>query len=134
MRKIDDIIIHCTATPCGREVSVEEVRRWHKARGFSDIGYHYLIALDGTVSVGRPMERAGAHCKGHNARSVGVCYVGGTDALGKPADTRTPQQKRSLRNLVAELRRRFPEAAVHGHNDYAAKACPCFRVADERWQ
>lgn len=132
MRKIDTIIIHCTATPAGRAVSVADVTAWHRRRGFATIGYHYLVGLDGTVSEGRPVEQPGAHCRGHNARSVGVCYVGGLTADGRaPADTRTPAQRTALRTLVGALLRRFPGARVAGHREFAAKACPCFDVASE---
>lgn len=131
MRKIDKIIVHCTATPAGREVTVADVRRWHKARGFRTIGYHYLVYLDGTVHAGRRESEPGAHCLGQNARSIGVCYVGGLDAAtGEPRDTRTPAQRRALRALVGSLRRRYPNATVHGHREFAAKACPCFDIAD----
>lgn len=131
MRKIDKIIVHCTATPAGREVTVADVRRWHKARGFRTIGYHYLVYLDGTVHAGRRESEVGAHCLGQNARSIGVCYVGGLDAAtGEPRDTRTPAQRRALRELVGSLRRRYPNATVHGHREFAAKACPCFDIAD----
>lgn len=131
MRKIDKIIVHCTATPAGREVTVADVRRWHKARGFRTIGYHYLVYLDGTVHAGRRESEVGAHCLGQNARSIGVCYVGGLDAVtGEPRDTRTPAQRRALRELVGSLRRRYPSATVHGHREFAAKACPCFDIAD----
>lgn len=132
MRTIDTIIIHCTATPEGRDVSVADVTAWHRRRGFVTIGYHYLIGLDGTVMPGRPIEQIGAHCRGHNARSVGVCYVGGLRADGvTPADTRTEAQRTALRRLVAELLGRFPGARVAGHREFAAKACPCFDVATE---
>lgn len=131
MRTINEIIIHCTATPAGRLVTVADIRRWHRARGFTDIGYHYLVALDGSVHVGRPLSVAGAHCLGHNAHSIGVCYVGGLDAAGQPADTRTEQQRRALRELVRGLRQRYPAATVHGHNEFAQKACPCFDVRKE---
>ncbi|MCM1369245.1 MAG: N-acetylmuramoyl-L-alanine amidase [Candidatus Amulumruptor caecigallinarius] len=131
MRKIDKIILHCAATPEGRDVSAAEIRRWHLARGFRTIGYHYVVRIDGTVERGRPEEEIGAHCTGKNARSIGVCYVGGLDAATlKPKDTRTPAQRVSLRMLVADLLRRFPEATVHGHREFAAKACPCFDVRD----
>lgn len=130
MRSISEIIIHCSATPAGRPVTVADITAWHRARGFNTIGYHYLVLLDGTVAAGRPESVIGAHCLGHNDRSIGVCYVGGLDAHGKPADTRTPQQRKALRDLVAELRRRFPGATVHGHREFAAKACPCFDIAD----
>ena len=131
MRTINEIIIHCSATPAGRPVTVADIRRWHRARGFTDIGYHYVIALDGSVHVGRPLSVAGAHCLGHNAHSIGVCYVGGLDAAGQPADTRTEQQRRVLRKLVRGLRQRYPAATVHGHNEFARKACPCFDVREE---
>lgn len=131
MRKIDMIIVHCTATPAGRDVSVSDIDRWHRERGFDCIGYHYVIGLDGTVHTGRPVEHVGAHCKGYNQRSVGVCYVGGVDAGMSPADTRTPAQRRSLRRLLIELRRRFPGAVVRSHRDFAPKACPCFDATAE---
>ena len=131
MRKIDSIIIHCTATPEGRSVSVETIRRWHRARGFADIGYHYVIGLDGTVQTGRPEDTQGAHCAGHNAGSIGVCYVGGCASDGTtPKDTRTPAQREAMLALVRTLMRRYhlsPDS-VHGHNEFANKACPCFDV------
>ena len=133
MRSINKIIIHCSATVEGKHVTVQQIRDWHvNGRGWRDIGYHYVIYLDGTVHKGRPLEQAGAHTSGHNANSIGVCYIGGLAADGKtPKDTRTPQQKASLINLIDELRVRFPNATVHGHREFAAKACPCFDVAKE---
>lgn len=131
MRKIDMIIVHCSATPAGRNVSVEEIDRWHRERGFDCIGYHYVVGLDGTVYTGRPVERAGAHCKGYNTRSIGVCYIGGVDAAFKPSDTRTDEQKKALRLLLTELRHRFNGAEVRSHRDFAAKACPCFDATAE---
>lgn len=133
MRKITEIIVHCTATPEGRDVSVDTIRRWHvSGNGWSDIGYHYVIALDGTVNTGRPLERPGAHCAGHNARSIGVCYVGGLAADGHtPRDTRTPSQRRALLGLLRELKKKYPGAAIRGHRDYSSKACPCFDATRE---
>ena len=133
MRSINKIILHCSATAEGKNVNVQQIRDWHvNGRGWRDIGYHYVIYLDGTVHKGRPLEQAGAHTSGHNANSIGVCYMGGLAANGKtPKDTRTPQQKASLINLIDELRVRFPNATVHGHREFAAKACPCFDVAKE---
>lgn len=129
MRKIDKIIIHCTATPEGRAVTVDQVTQWHKARGFRTIGYHYLIGLDGTISNGRPVEEVGAHCLGQNAHSIGICYVGGIDSSTlQPKDTRTALQKRSLRLLISQLQKKYPHATLHGHREFAAKACPCFDV------
>lgn len=131
MREINEIIIHCTATPEGREVSADEIRKWHKARGFKDIGYHYVIHLDGRVENGRNIETVGAHCEGHNANSIGVVYVGGLAKDGKtPKDTRTAKQKAALKWLVGGLVVHFG-ASVHGHNEYSDKACPCFDVGSE---
>ncbi len=132
MRKINEIIVHCTATPEGREVKVADVDRWHRQRGFNGIGYHYLVYLDGTVAKGRPAEQVGAHCKGHNANSIGVCYVGGLAADCKtPKDTRTQRQKEALRELIARLRAEYRGARVRGHRDFARKDCPCFDATTE---
>lgn len=129
MRPIDEIILHCSATPRGRDVSADDIRAWHLQRGFSDIGYHYIVLLDGSVAEGRPEEKAGAHCLGHNAHSIGICYVGGLDSDGiTPADTRTPAQTAALRRLVAGMMKKYPGASLHGHREFAAKACPCFDV------
>lgn len=131
MRTINEIIIHCTATPEGREVTVEELRRWHRAKGWADVGYHYVIYLDGSVHEGRPVWQAGAHTSGHNAHSIGVCYVGGCDAKMQPKDTRTALQKASMLNLLKKLLTLYPGATLHGHREYAAKACPSFDVKEE---
>lgn len=132
MRNINKIIIHCTATPEGRDVTVGEVRAWHLARGWSDIGYHYLITLNGTVEVGRPESKVGAHVKGHNKNSIGIAYVGGMDKDFKnPKDTRTPEQKEALIWLVSELKRKYSGSTVHGHNEFSSKACPSFDVKNE---
>lgn len=131
MRNVTEIIIHCTATPQGRNVSVSDIDRWHRARGFASIGYHYVVGLGGEIMAGRPENQAGAHCKGHNASSVGIAYVGGLDANGNPADTRTNAQRASLLRLIGQLRERYRGARVHGHREFAAKACPCFDAAKE---
>lgn len=128
MRYISEIIVHCTDTPLGRWVDVDDVDRWHRARGWKCIGYHFLILLDGTIKPGRPMQEIGAHCHGHNTHSVGICYVGGRGADGSCKDTRTTAQKRSLAALVSRLLEEYPHAHVYGHNHFAAKACPCFDV------
>jgi len=131
-RMIDEIIVHCSATPAGRDVGVDEIRCWHvKERGFADVGYHFVIRLDGTVEVGRKLSLAGAHCVGHNRRSVGVCYVGGLNKDFKAADTRTIAQRDALTTLVGWLKRAFPKAAVYGHRDFARKECPCFDARRE---
>lgn len=132
MRQIAEIIIHCADTPEGRDVKADEIRRWHKnERGWSDIGYHYVIDLDGTIEAGRDIETAGAHCTGHNAKSIGICYVGGCDAKMQPKDTRTEAQKASLLLLLKYLRQRYPQAKIYGHRDFAQKACPSFDAKDE---
>lgn len=131
MREITEIIVHCTATKEGQTVTVADVDKWHKANGWSGIGYHYLIGLNGEPWVGRPLAIAGAHCTGHNAKSVGVCYVGGLDAFLRPKDTRTPAQKARLLQLLKELKRNYPQATIHGHREFANKACPCFDAGKE---
>lgn len=136
MRRIDEIIIHCAATPEGKKFTAADIRRWHTAKppkgnGWSDIGYHYVILLDGTVENGRPVEKVGAHCEGRNAYSIGVCLIGGRTEDGKKSkDTRTEAQNASLLNLVRELQKlyRIPSSGIHGHNEFANKACPAFDV------
>jgi N-acetylmuramoyl-L-alanine amidase len=132
-RPIDEIIIHCTATPEGKDYTVDDIRAWHKARGWPDIGYHYVVYRDGRVMLGRPVGQVGSHVAGHNSRTIGISYIGGLTADGKAAkDTRTPAQRASLLWLVMQL------AATHrgirkvtGHNQYAAKACPSFDVRQD---
>lgn len=131
MRKINKIIIHCSATPEAREHNAEDIRGWHKKQGFSDIGYHYIIKLDGSIEQGRPESISGAHCVGHNNDSIGVCYIGGCDKAMKPKDTRTVKQTEALRKLIQELRLKYPAAKVYGHNDFdKGKACPSFNIKD----
>ena len=130
MRKINEIIIHCTATPQGREVSVATIDKWHRERGFKSIGYHFVIHLDGKVEVGRPIEQAGAHCLTRNENSIGICYVGGTNAKGDPEDTRTNAQKQAIETLIRNLMKQYKltQQQVYGHNEFAKKACPSFDV------
>lgn len=131
-RRIDEIIVHCSATRPGQGCTARDVRRWHTAeRGFRDIGYHFVVETDGSVSKGRPLDLAGAHCQGHNVRSVGVCYMGGIGADGSPADTRTPAQRAAMAELLGALSRSFPGARVRSHRDFARKACPCFDATAE---
>lgn len=128
MRRIDKIILHCTATKQGKDYTVEQVRSWHmEDRNFADIGYHYLISLDGSVHEGRPIEKVGAHCTGQNAHSIGIVYVGGLDSEGNPMDTRTPSQSNALHSLVNYLKKKY-NATVHCHNEFANKACPSFTI------
>lgn len=131
MREITEIIIHCSATPEGRHVTVTDIDRWHRARGWRCIGYHYVIYLDGTIHPGRPIEQAGAHCTGHNMQSVAICYIGGVGPNGWPKDTRTPEQRIAMGSLLSQLLSKYPHAQVFGHNHFSPKACPCFRVPEE---
>ena len=132
MRNINKIIVHCSATPEGRVVTAKDIDDWHKQRGFTKIGYHYVIYLDGTVHMGRKEEEIGAHCLGYNANSIGVCYIGGLAKDGKtPKDTRTEAQKGALLALLKKLKARYPKAGIHGHCNFANKACPCFDAKTE---
>ena len=133
MRKINKIILHCTATPEGRTHDVEDIRRWHLARGFNDIGYHYLVHIDGTIEPGRSIKKSGAHTAYHNRDSIGICYVGGMSKdMKHPKDTRTTAQKNALIELMQELIDKYnPDMTIHGHNEFANKACPSFNVKDE---
>ena len=132
MRPIKKIIIHCTATPEGRAHTVKDVDTWHRQRGFSGIGYHYLIGINGEVWEGRPIEKAGAHTEGYNSTSIGIAYVGGMDSKMKnPKDTRTDAQKESILSLLKELVIKFPNAEIYGHRDFAKKACPSFDARAE---
>ena len=131
MRKINKIILHCSATKEGQKFTVKDIDAWHKLRGFKGVGYHYVILLDGTIEPGRPESEIGAHTLGQNANSIGICYIGGLDTDGKPKDTRTDEQRAALINLVKELKEKYPGATIHGHNEFANKACPSFIVKDE---
>ncbi len=130
-RKITEIIVHCTATPEGRNFTVADIRAGHLARGFVDIGYHYVIYLDGSVHEGRGIHQTGAHCTGHNQNSVGISYVGGVASDGRtPKDTRTREQKAALVTLLADLCKlyKLPVTRIFGHYQFANKACPSFRI------
>lgn len=123
--------MHCTATQDGKNIKVEDINRWHKERGWNMIGYHYVVYLDGSVHVGRSEEQIGAHCLKHNTNSIGVVYVGGLDTEGRPKDTRTEAQKKGLRQILTELKRKYPKATIHSHKDFAPKACPSFDATKE---
>ena len=132
MREINKIIIHCSATREGENYEVAEIRKWHLARGFSDIGYHFYIDLYGEIHKGRDISKIGAHCKGHNRNSIGICYCGGVEADGKtPKDTRYDCQKESLIAVLRTLKAMYPNAVIHSHNDFANKACPSFDATNE---
>lgn len=145
-RSIQYLIVHCSATPQGREVSCDTIRKIHiQQRGWRDIGYHYLIHLDGSIECGRDVDQSGAHTEGYNSGSIGICYIGGTDLKGKPLDTRTPEQKEALLDLLKDLKTLYPEALIKGHRDFSPdknkngiiepseyiKACPCFDASQE---
>ena len=131
-RRINEIIVHCTATPEGRDYTVADIRQMHKAQGWVDIGYHYIVYRDGSIHEGRNVDMVGAHCQGHNAQSIGVCYVGGVARDGKtPKDTRTQAQKDALIHLLMQLVCLYPDATIRGHRDFAAKACPSFDATRE---
>ena len=134
MRDIDKIIVHCSATPEGRHIDVDTIRDWHTSppRNWRDIGYHYVVYLDGTIEKGRPEEQQGAHTKGHNKNSIGICYIGGVEKDGKtPKDTRTDAQKQALKSLLLDLKSVYCDAIVHGHRDFSSKACPSFDATKE---
>lgn len=131
MRRINMIIIHCSAVKPEQSSSASQIDAWHKARGWNGIGYHYVVRREGTVESGRPEHMTGAHCTNHNRYSIGVCYEGGLDARGQPADTRTEAQKRSMLTLINDLKARYESAIVVGHNVLSNKACPCFDAVKE---
>ncbi len=146
-RTITDIIIHCSATPEGRDYTAADIRKWHKAKGWSDIGYHYVVLRNGKIETGRNQEIAGAHCEGYNAHSIGIVYIGGMDAANKQAaDTRTEAQRKSLLALVRRLHQLYPQAKIKGHREYSPdkngngvieqwewmKDCPSFEVSELR--
>lgn len=153
MNLIDSVIIHCSATKEGLNYKKSDIESWHKERGFKQIGYHFVIDLDGTIEEGRPLTMNGAHCneidpisgKSYNSHSIGICYVGGLDKKGKPKDTRTEEQKESLSSLIYQLVNEYPITDVFGHRDASpdlnkdgkvspnewVKDCPCFDVRSE---
>lgn len=130
MRKIDMIIVHCSATKPSQDIGVSEIDKWHKQQGWEEIGYHFVIRRNGQIENGRPVEKIGAHCKGHNADSIGICLVGGIDTDGKPENNFTDAQFTSLRSLVLKLKFTYGILYIFGHNEFANKACPCFDVKE----
>lgn len=132
MRQINKIIIHTSATPYMKNFGVADIDRWHKQQGWKGVGYHFVIDLDGKIEDGRPIEEAGAHTKGQNKDSIGICYIGGLDPSGKPSDTRTPEQKLALVSLINNLRMKYGNIPVYGHYNFdPKKACPCFDAKKE---
>lgn len=136
MRKINEIIVHCSDTPAGEDFCAADIDRWHIERGWACIGYHYVVRLDGTIEKGRDLSLPGAHCAGHNVNSIGVCYIGGRSPRGEPTryyDTRTDAQKEGLLGLIKALKIKYPSIkSVVGHCDYdKGKSCPCFDAKSE---
>ena len=134
MREINRIIIHCSATREGQDITVETIKDWHvNGNGWSDIGYHYCIRLNGDIEPGRGIEKRGAHVRGHNDDSIGICYIGGCEGDGQtPKDTMTPEQEEAMRELVYSLRMVWTKKlTLHGHNEFSDKACPSFKVSEK---
>ena len=133
-RTIHYLVVHCSATPEGRTHTAKDIDLWHRKRGFNEIGYNYVILLDGTIELGRDVDKIPAHVEGYNKDSIGICYIGGVDKNTlQPKDTRTAAQKEALKKLLTELKALYPEAEILGHRDFlgVAKACPCFNAKDE---
>lgn len=145
MRNIKYIVIHCSATKENIDYKAADIDLWHKQKGYQCIGYHFVIRLNGLVELGRSVSNVGAHVYGFNKNSIGICYIGGLNAKNKPCDTRTPEQKKSLYNLIRQLKASFPDAQIVGHRDLSPdinhngiiekieylKECPCFDVRSE---
>jgi len=145
MRTIRDLIIHCTATKEGQDIGFKEIDAWHKQKGWSGCGYHYIVRLNGNVEVGRPEEKVGAHVRGFNRNSIGITYVGGVDSINRPKDTRTSAQIEALKCLLENLKCSYPDAKISGHRDFSpdlnkdgiiqpfewTKVCPCFDARKE---
>lgn len=141
-RRVELIVIHCSASRADRDFTEHDLEVCHLRRGFSGIGYHFYIRKDGRTVATRPVEKVGAHARGYNAHSIGICYEGGLDAKGRPADTRTVRQRDAMAALLIELLQRYPGSRVLGHRDLSpdlngngeiepeewVKQCPCFDV------
>ena len=132
-KKTDYIFIHCSATKPSMDVDAKEIDRWHRARGFLKIGYHFVIKRDGTKEIGRELMESGAHVKSYNHKSIGIAMIGGVAEIdvNQPEDDFTEQQWLTLENLINDLRKEFPNAKIKGHNEVSKKACPSFDV--QQW-
>ena len=144
-RVMNTIVIHCSATKSNINYTSKDIKKWHLQRGFNDIGYHFVILLDGTIEIGRPLNKIGAHVSGHNTGTIGICYIGGLDSLGNVKDTRTDAQKESLNRIISMLKENITIKEIKGHRDYSKdlngngkldkneyiKQCPCFNVKNE---
>ena len=127
-RNIDLIVVHCADTYLRMDIGFKEINQWHLDKGWSGCGYHFIVRLDGTIETARNIDKSGAHCKDYNRNSIGVCYVGGKGDNGKPEDTRTNAQKKTLSALIISLQASHPEAIIKGHNELSNKACPSYDV------
>jgi hypothetical protein len=144
-RAMDTIVIHCSATKENKDYTIEDIKKWHLQRGFKDVGYHFVIRIDGTIEIGRPLDKVGAHVANNNTGSIGICYIGGLSSNNKAKDTRTDKQKESLTKLITLLKTFIPIKEIKGHRDYSKdlnnngiiepneymKECPCFDVKTE---
>ncbi len=136
VREITHLVVHCSATREGQVFRAKDIKRWHTdpephGRGWKDIGYHYVIGIDGLLEKGRKDEVIGSHASGHNATTIGICYVGGMSADGKKAkNTLTPAQENTLHALIHDLQHKYPDAKLLGHRDFrnVNKECPSFDV------
>ncbi len=133
MKEVMYLVVHCSATRSTQQFTVDDIDRCHRARGYAMIGYHWYITRDGEIHEGRPEKFAGAHVRHYNEHAIGVCYEGGLDAHGRPADTRTPEQKAALHVLLEDLHNTYPQAVVCGHRDFpnVRKDCPCYDARKE---
>ena len=143
-RSTEYIVVHCSATRSNQHVGVDEIRQWHKNRGWDDIGYHVVIRRDGVIEFGRHLDLVGAHVKSHNFHSVGVCMVGGADQDGRGENNFTAEQFNSLKSALVFLSRAYPGAKIVGHRDLSPdldgdgvveqhewmKDCPSFDVQE----
>mgnify|MGYP005729864569 CR=1 FL=1 len=129
-KKTEEIIIHCAATRPEQNIDAREIDRWHRQRGWLKIGYHFVIKQDGTIEIGRNIDEVGAHARGHNSYSIGVCLVGGIDDLSQPSGDYSDEQWTMLRLLIDGLVKKYPGVKLLGHNDISSKACPSFNVVD----
>ena len=134
MKEVLYLVLHCSSTRVSQKVTVEDIDRWHHAKGWAGgCGYHWIVLQDGTIQAGRPEQYAGAHVKGYNQYAIGICYIGGIDEKGNYADTRTLAQKAALRHLFKNLKDRYPQAMILGHRDFPGvhKRCPCLDTQKE---
>lgn len=125
-----EIILHCSATVEGQNFTVQQIHQMHIKNKWAGIGYNYYIDLNGVIWKGRPEDCVGAHTTNHNSKSIGICYCGGLDKNKKAKDTRTEKQKEAILELLRYLHKKYPKATIHGHNEFAAKACPSFNVSE----